>query len=519
MSATAGHGAVKMALMFLCNPPEADQQETIAFLRGLGPCSQITTHASQVFLYGERVLKLKRALRYAYLDFATPEKRIADCERELAINRRFTPRLYLGLRRITRNADGALQLDGAGEAVDGLVEMRRFRDEDLFSRVAEEGRATPALVTRLAGVIAASHEKAQVASEGGAEAFGRVLALNEAALRASAPVAPERIEALCAGLRALLTRHAALLDARRSRGGVRRCHGDLTLRNICLFEGEPALFDALEFDEGLATIDVLYDLAFPLMDLWRMGARDLANLLFNRYLDVRDEADGLPLLPLFMATRAVVRAHVTAALAQEAPERLPEAQGYFALAEALLEPPQPLLVALGGFSGSGKSTLSAHLASALGPAPGARIHATDRIRKALHGVAATDKLPPEAYAPQVSARVYALERDACAVTLRASHGCIAEAVFDRAEDRAAIEAVALATGVPFAGFWLDAPVAVLARRIAGRRGDPSDADEAVMRAQVARGNEGARWTRLDAAQGVEALVGEVVCRTEPLAAK
>ncbi len=496
-------------------PCEPDQQTTIAFLRGLAPCTQITTHCSHVFLYGERVLKLKRALRFAYLDFSTPEKRIADCERELAVNRRFTPKLYLGLRRITRAPGGALQLDGEGEVVEGLVEMRRFGDADLFSRVVEERRATPALLTRLAGVIAASHEAAEVASRGGAEAFGRVLGLNEAALRASAPVSPERIEALCGRLREALARHAALLDARHMRGCVRRCHGDLTLRNICLHEGAPALFDALEFDEGLATIDVLYDLAFPLMDLWRLGARDLANLLFNRYLDARDEADGLPLLPLFMATRAVVRAHVTAAQ----PEHMAEAQDYFALAEGLLEPRPPILAALGGFSGSGKSTLSARIAASVGPAPGARILATDRIRKALHGVAATDKLPPQAYAPEVSARVYAMQREACAATLRAGHGCVAEAVFDRAQDRAAIEAVALAAGVAFAGFWLEAPVSVLAQRIAARRGDPSDADEAVMRAQVARGNEDVRWARLDAAQGVEAMAEEVVSRTEPLATK
>jgi predicted kinase len=132
-------------------------------------------------------------------------------------------------------------------------------------------------------------------------------------------------------------------------------------------------------------------------------------------------------------------------------------------------------------------------------------------------VAATDRLPPEAYAPEVSARVYANEREACAATLRTGHGCIAEAVFDRAQDRAAIEAVALAAGVPFAGFWLEAPVEVLAQRIAGRRGDPSDADEAVMRAQVARGNEDARWTRLDAGQGVEAMAGEVLRLMSPSA--
>ncbi len=487
---------------------EPEQEETIAFIRAQEPCSEVVTHASHVFLFDDYALKLKRCLRYAYLDFSTSERRLADCERELEINRRFTPRLYRGLRRITR-ANGALSFDGEGELVDAVVEMRRFPSEDLFSRVVEEGRATPALATQLAGVIAASHERAEVAPFGGAEAFARVLALNEAALRTTPPVAVDRIEALAAKLREEHARYVALLDRRGARGCVRRCHGDLTLRNICLLDGEPALFDALEFDEELATVDVLYDLAFPLMDLWRLNARGLANILFNRYLDCRDESDGLALLPLFMATRAVVRAHVAAALG---PERRAEAQAYFALAEELIEPRAPLLVALGGFSGSGKSTLAAHIASELGPAPGARIHATDRIRKALHGVGATEKLPPDAYAPQVSAKVYRLAREACAATLAARHGSIAEAVFDREEDRAAIEAVAQAAGVRFAGFWLEAPVEALARRIAARRNDPSDADETVMLAQAARGHEEVRWIRLDATQGVEAMAAEVFRR-------
>ena len=492
--------------------PEPEQQETLAFLEALRPCRRITTHASHVFLFADHALKLKRALRYAYLDFSTPQRRLADCERELAVNRRFTPRLYLGLRRITREANGALHFDGEGELVDAVVEMRRFADEDLFSRVLAEGRATPALITQLARVIAASHERAEVASpSGGAEAFARVLALNETALRGALPVDPQRIDALTARLRALLARHAALLDARRARGCVRRCHGDLTLRNICLFEGEPVLFDALEFDEELATVDVLYDLAFLLMDLWLFGARSLANVLFNRYLDARDESDGLALRPLFMATRAVVRAHVAGA---PGAERLAEARAYFDLAETLVEQRAPLLVALGGFSGSGKSTLAARIASDIGPAPGARILASDRIRKAMFGVAATDRLPPAAYAPEVSARVYARAREACAATLAQGHGCIAEAVFDRVEDLAAIEAAAREAGVPFIGVWLDAPVEALARRIAARRDDPSDADEAVMRAQAARGHGDVGWTRLDATQGAEALAREALSRLE-----
>jgi hypothetical protein len=487
---------------------EPEQQGTIAFLEAMRPCGRVTTHASHVFLFDDHVLKLKRPLRYAYLDFSTPQRRLADCERELAINRRFTPRLYLGLRRIIRDADGALCFDGEGDLVDAVVEMRRFGDGDLFSRVVAEGRATPAMVTQLAGVIAASHERAKAASpKGGAEAFARVLTLNETALRANPPVALERIDALTAGLRDLHARHAALLDARRARGCVRRCHGDLILRNICLLDGEPALFDALEFDEELATTDVLYDLAFALMDLWRQGERAFANLLFNRYLDARDESDGLALTPLFMATRAVVRAHVAAAIGAEHQD---EAQAYFALAESLLEPRAPMLVAVGGFSGSGKSTLAARIASEIGPAPGARIYASDRIRKALFGVAATDRLPASAYAPEVSARVYDEARKACAATLRAGHGAIAEAVFDRAEDRAAIEAVAREAGASFKGFWLDAPVEALAPRIAARRNDPSDANEAVMRAQAARGHENVGWTRLDATQGADAVARQAL---------
>lgn len=161
--------------------------------------------------------------------------------------------------------------------------------------------------------------------------------------------------------------------------------------NICVWKGEPTLFDRLEFDDDLATVDRLYDLAFLLTDLWRRGSPDVSNLILNRYLDRIDDEADLGLLPLFMAVRAAIRAHVCASQSRDA-----DARAFLALAIELLRPGVPQIVAIGGYSGSGKSTVAAALADAVGSPPGARILNTDRIRKALRGVEPTEQLPPSA---------------------------------------------------------------------------------------------------------------------------
>lgn len=464
----------------------------------------ITTHASLLFLTADRAYKLKRAVRFPFLDFSTPERRLKFCQAEFALNRRTAPKLYLGVRVITREADGRLAFDGAGELVDAIVEMRRFEDRDLFDNLATHGGLTPALMTDLARRIAAFHNAAEVSSRhGGAQAIARVLDINEQALRAATLFPPLETDRLAAAFRVALRRHGRRLDARREAGKVRRCHGDLILRNICLFEGEPTLFDCLEFDEDLATIDVLYDLAFLLMDLWHREQWEHANLVFNRYLDEADEADGLALVPFFMAIRAAVRAHVTAVQAGEAPpDRAAsldeEALAYFALARRLLEPAWPILVAVGGLSGSGKSTAASAIAPHLGAPPGARILASDRIRKALHGVAAEVRLPEAAYRPDVSEEVYAALRERAREALGAGSAAVADAVFDRPADREALERVAREAGVPFVGFWLTAPLPILQARVKARQGDASDADEAVLRAQTARDCGHITWRLINA---------------------
>ena len=348
------------------------QAEAIAFLTdpsthglapGAGPVEVIETHISVVFLAGDRALKLKRAVKLDYVDLSTVERRLALCEREVELNRRAVPGLYRGVRRITRADDGRLAFDGSGPLVDAVVEMARFDQNGLFDRMALDGRLTPALLDQLAVAVARLHETAPAELAGGGAAnIAGVLSINERALEAGELFPLDTVDRVNQAFREALAAVAPLLDRRQGAGRVRHCHGDLHLGNICLFENVPAPFDCLEFNEAMATVDVLYDLAFLLMDLWHRGLRDGANLVLNRYLDVVDESDGLPLVPFLMAIRAAVRAHVSATKAADPAEAVhaaalkEAAASYFDLARELLRPVPPRLMAIGGFSGAGKST-------------------------------------------------------------------------------------------------------------------------------------------------------------------
>lgn len=492
---------------------EEAQREAIAFLSGIcaraGDASpQISTHISRIFFAGDTVYKLKRSVQTAYLDFSTAEKRLAACESEVSLNRRTAPSLYRGVRRVTREPSG-LAFDGPGETIDAVVEMQRFEQENLFDAMARSGVLTAQHIEALARRIAAFHRDAEVScAHGGASAIADILASNETELRSSFLTRERDIAALCDCMRAALAAHARLLDARRDAGKVRRCHGDLTLRNIALIDGEPTPFDCLEFDETLATTDVLYDVSFVLMDLMHRSRGDLANSLFNRYLDSTCETDGLPLLPLFIAMRAVIRAHVTARMSNDASgderETLKaEARAYLDLAACAMRESRAVLVGIGGFSGSGKSTVAAALAPLLAPLPGARVLSSDRIRKAMFCVPPTQRLAAEAYVPEVSQRVYAIAREEAQACLAAGWSVICDAVFDRHADRDALQEMAASLDVPFRGFWLAAPEEMLASRIAARTVDPSDATAEVLRAQetkfAARG-ERMDWPSLDAAR-------------------
>ncbi len=495
------------------------QDEVIAFLadprtHGGAEVTRIDTHGAIVVLARDRAYKLKRAVRFPYMDFSTLELRRRAAEAELIVNRRTAPALYLAVEPVTRTAPGVLAIGGTGTVVDWLVVMRRFDQESLFDRMAAKGALDKRLMSELADAVLRFHADAEPRPDhGGAAGIARVVAGNDQGLAEAGPAAfsQDKVAALRRQSEAMLARRAALLEGRRMRGLARRCHGDLHLGNICLFEGRPTLFDAIEFNEEIACIDVLYDLAFLLMDLDHRKLGDLANLVFNRYLSegARDGAlgdlAGLAALPLFLACRAGVRAQVSAAAAAAQPEQgaawrlIGAAAGYLDLALRYLAPPPARLVAIGGLSGTGKSTLARALAPHLGAAPGALVLRSDVIRKHLAGRGALSRLGPESYTREASARVFETIRARAATALAAGHAVIADAVYGRPEQRAAIESVARELRVSFDGFWLEAPAAVLAARVAARAGDASDATPEVLRRQLVSPLGEIVWTRLDAA--------------------
>jgi uncharacterized protein len=493
--------------------PNRDQSEVIQFLSrpashggDIASVETISTHASIVFLAGDRAFKLKRAVEYSYLDYSTPELRRRACEAEVALNRRTAPALYLSAQPICRAPDGSLSFEGAGEPIDWVVVMRRFPPDALFSQLAERGALTTKLALDLADRIAAFHGIAEIQpQQGGTAGIAAVIEINDENLRQSPPrhIAAADVARLRNAWRAELGKHGALLDQRRGTGHVRRCHGDLHLNNICLIDGQPTLFDCIEFSDLISCIDVLYDLAFLLMDLRHRGLVRQCGLVFNRYLDLTGEDGGVPAFPLFMSLRAGVRAHVTAAAAARNQARdarrqeLAEARSYFDLAVQMLVPKSPRLLAVGGLSGTGKSSVAAALAGELGVGAGARVLRSDVVRKELFGRPPEERLPEKAYATDVTDKVYATLESRAATLLAAGHSVIIDAVCARPEERAAFAELARRAGAGFGGIWLEAPQEILVARLAARGGDASDATADTLRRQLTYDLGTIDWVPLD----------------------
>lgn len=500
-----------------------DQTAAVAFLNdpdtyghGADAVETIETHISCIFLVGEHAFKMKRAVKLPYVDFSSPTLRLEACRKEVELNAPTAPGLYIGVRRIMRDKQGRLSFDDGEELVDAVVEMVRFDQGSLFDRMAIERRLNAELMTRAARMIARFHRGAPIVHQGpGSANIAAVLRINAAGFATSRVFNANELAAFDLAFERKLAAHASLLDAREAAGKVRRCHGDLHLRNICLLDGEPRLFDCIEFNDQIATVDTLYDLAFLLMDLWHRGFPQLANLVMNRYLDETDDEDGFVLLPYLMAIRAAVRAHVTATQVEEGSkdaQLVAEARAYFDLALALIDTEPPRLIVIGGLSGSGKTTVAEILAAQFGPPPGGRVVESDRIRKAMHGVPAETRLPPTAYRPDVSERVYREMERRAALILNAGGSVIVDAVFDKAINREQIEKVAREAQVPCTTVWLEADPAVLSRRVAARLAGPSDADLDILAGQLAGETGNISWSRINVEQGADQIVRDILER-------
>lgn len=509
-------------------PAESDMQARVfAFLTDPAKhpdVQRIDTHGASVFLEGDRALKIKRAVRFPFLDYSTLEKRKAACDEEIKINRPFAPQIYRRVVPITQSGDGSLEIDGRGAPVEFAIEMARFDERQTFDHLAEAGLLDPALIDAVAEAIAASHRSAPLApAEPWIHSIPGIIEGNTAAFREAACFPAKDIDDLEQASLSAFLRLRILLAQRGRQGYVRRCHGDLHLANIVLIGDRPVLFDAIEFDPVIASVDVLYDLAFTIMDFLRYDRPANANVLLNRYLGITsaDNLDALAALPLFMSLRSAIRAHVLLARisrnSRDTASVMRSARAYFELAQRTIHPSAPTLVAVGGLSGTGKSVLARALAPAVPPQPGAVVLRTDVLRKQHFEIKETDRLPESAYRPEVTRKIYETLVQRASRILVQGHSVVVDAVFAHVAERNAISEAARKLNVRFSGLFLVTDLATRQRRVGHRKPDASDATPEIAGLQEKYDIGAINWAVVDASGTPEQTLERCLPRvTEPL---
>ncbi len=453
----------------------------------------IETHVSWVILTGDYVYKLKKAVRFGFLDFSTLGKRHFYCDEELRLNRRFAPALYLAVVPITGTPEQP-RIGGEGEALEYAVRMRQFDQRLLLDQLARRGELDARIIDDMATVVAGFHEQADRRPPD--PAFGAPARVshwsNENFEEIARVMEDSAILRRLTRLRAAMNREfsaiTALLEARRRGGQVRECHGDLHLGNMALIDQRVTPFDCIEFNPELRWIDVVNEIAFVAMDLEFRALPNLAWRFLNRYCQSTGDYDGLALLRHFVVYRALVRAKVSALQARQQGAATPEDFGrYLGLAERWIDWRKPWLLITHGLSGAGKSTLASRLSEAL-PAVWLR---SDLERKRLFGLEATARSASAVaggiYTADASTKTYRRLETLAESLLKAGLPVIVDASFLQAGKRRQFRKLAKRTGAAFAILDCVAPTDVLERRIGERLragADPSEADLSVLAHQL-----------------------------------
>ncbi|MBR1778331.1 MAG: AAA family ATPase [Alphaproteobacteria bacterium] len=473
-----------------------DQSAVIAALSeqdayGFKPLHKIIvkeTNISDVFLTGEKAYKLKRGVKYPYVDYSTPEKRLAACRRELEICERFAPGLCFGVEEVVSDKKGRIFLrsacsDEKAEVVDYVLVMQEFEENMLFENMVDRGDLDRFEMMDTAEKIFDLHQKAEVImSRNPVDIIRGRIYENNAMIRCFVPdiFDEEDVDALEAEQLEALESYRELLLKRQADGKIRWCHGDLTLRNLAMWNGQVIPFNPIEFYDDLTQIDTMYDFAFLLVEMESKGQRRLASILFNHYMALSQDWEGVPVLPLFLSCRAAVNAYVFAQRSSEIKDKhesmlmANRAFEQLVIAKRFLERQKPVLVACGGLSGSGKSRIARESAPFIGNPPGAVIVRDDVLRKNMLNAGLEENLDTAEYAPEMEDKVFKEVCAKCRYILSSGQSVMADALFHKPEQRRAIEALAREMNVDFKGLWVDAPLEVRIDRVTQRKRNPSD---------------------------------------------
>jgi len=456
------------------------------------------THTSWVFLAGELAYKVKKPVRFPFLDYGTAERRREMCREEVRLNRRLAPRIYLRARGIART-DGryALVEQDDPAAVEYAVEMRRVEEDRSLAALADAGRIERRHAIAVADLLAGFHAAARVAApeRTGADALATPITDNVAELADAGDgvLDPRALDAAREFTHRFVAARRPRLEERGRDGLVRDCHGDLRAEHVIVPEADDVyVYDCVEFNPALREIDVGADLAFLVMDLARLDAAGMAAALVARYRDAGGDPGDDALVAFYACYRAWVRSKVACLRAGElSPEHAErtaqqdQARGLFRLGRRFAWRARcPLAIVVSGVAGSGKTTLARELAE-LG---GLEHISSDVTRKRLAGLSPTDRASDEHYTPEFTLRTYAAMGAETRRVLDRGDGAIVDATFHRRDARAAFLGALGERAEPVVFVRCDAPREVLLGRVRSREADDertSDADVGIVERQLA----------------------------------
>ena len=460
------------------------------------PAAVAETHSGVVFFLGDRAYKAKKPVDLGFLDFRTVEARRIACEREVALNRRLAPDVYLGVAEVR---------GPAGDVCDHLVVMRRLPADRRLSTLAASGAGLDDHVRDLAGVMASFHRSleptplaARSASRDAVRArWDRLIESTRQHAPAGWAAAVDSVER---SAHRYLEGRRALFDERIDAGRARDGHGDLLADDIFLLDDGARILDCLDFDEELRTGDVLADIAFLAMDLERLGRPALAQVLLDTSRTLTADDWPVSLADHYVAQRALVRASVGLLRAEQGDlAAVASAAQHLALCREHLRAATVRLVVVSGLPGTGKSTVAAALATQLGA-----VHLrTDELRPAGLGTAEAR------YSPAAVDRVYDALLAKATTLLERGRSVVADATWRSARPREAVARAARTAVVDLRVLECRAPAALAAARIMKRQAEGDDASEATV--EVAAGLR-AGWTPWSGAVvlDTDAPVGDVV---------
>ncbi|MGF1537070.1 MAG: AAA family ATPase [Elainellaceae cyanobacterium] len=454
------------------------------------PIQLVQTHISYVLLTGEFAYKVKKPLDFGFLNYATLERRKHFCHEELRLNQRGAPEIYLEVLPITQQgADYAL--GGTGEPVEYTVKMRQFPQDTLLRHYFERGELTEERLLALASRIAAFHQAAP--SSDYVRSFGEVSQVRQSIDEnydqteqyIGGPQTQQQFDETRTYTDRFFEAQQALFRDRIDNGWIRECHGDLHLNNICYWQDRYMLFDCIEFNEPFRFVDVMFDIAYIVMDLEAGDRPDLSTLFLNAYVEQTGDWEGLQVLPLYVSRQSYVRAKVTSFLLNDPSVSVEEKQTateiaarYYRLAWRYTQPRQGSLTLMSGLSGSGKSTVGRQIAAQTG----AIQIRSDAVRKHLGGVPLNQQGDQSLYTPEMTQKTYGRLADLAFKLIDAGYSVILDAKYDRVAHRGPVLAEAKSRQVLLKMVYCDAPEDIRGDRLQSRR-DIADATVEVMKKQ------------------------------------